>query len=645
MAVQRYSNIVFTATIWVLLSPLGTASGQTGKAGRRYDVIVANNVMVPMRDGVKLATDVYMPALNGEPVPGKFPVLVSRTPYGKNSAPASPGARNVAQYFAQLGYVVVVQDCRGRFNSQGTFYIDVNEGRDGYDTVEWAAQQPWSNGKIGTYGGSYLAQAQNALAVMHPPHLAAMFIMVGTSNYFEDGAYRGGAFTLLHNLVYPLNLASTSQEAEKDPTLRAAILHEVHDQLGGWLRAYPFRPNASPLFLYPLNQRWFQDFVDHPYYDGYWKQNGFNFEVAYDKYPDIPVYYISGWYDLFERGTLNNFMGLAARHKSRTKLLMGPWVHGIGPRFTGDVDFGDTAEVNLLEEQQRWFDATLMGIDTGIMKEPPVHIFMMGGGDGSRTVSGRLEDGGHWLATSAWPPPEARISPYYLHGGGGLDDQVPRDEKPTAYAFDPKNPVPTIGGQIDSGKELSPDGPRDQRCDLKIFGCHDDLPLSSRRDVLVFQSAPLASNIEIAGPVNVELWISSSAPDTDFTAKLIDVVPPSRDYPFGYAMNLADRITRVHGGEDGSGPEPLKPGAIRKLNIDLVGVANHFGAGHRIRVDISSSNFPFFDVNPNTGERSGYQTHEVTAVNTVYHDREHPSHINLPITCFTLGNRSSSEAR
>jgi len=581
-----------------------------------------------MRAGVTLAAEVYMPARAGMPVEGKFPVLVSRTPYGKDPG---PGAGNLAHRFAERGYVAVVQDCRGRYGSEGTFYIDVNEGKDGYDTVEWAAAQPWSNGKVGTYGGSYLAQVQNALAVLRPPHLAAMFVMVGTSNYFDDGAYRGGAFTLLHNLVYPLILSSTSQEAERDPALKAAMLEILHGQMGGWLRAYPFRPNASPLMRDPVNQRWFQDFVEHSLYDDHWKQNGFNFEEAYDQYPDIPVYFLSGWYDLFERGTLHNYMGLASRHKSPTKLLMGPWVHGIGPRASGDVDFGPAAEVDMSAEELRWFDQVLKGNHTGVLDEPRVRLFVMGGGDGMRTEKGFMEDGGRWLATTAWPPPETTTRAYYLGGDGSLSEQQPGMEAASTFSFDPRNPVPTIGGQIDSGKELSPAGPRDQRCNVRIFGCDNDLPLASRRDVLVFQTPPLASALEIAGPLSVDLWISSSAPDTDFTAKLMDVAPPNRDYPRGYAMNLADRIVRVSSGDCASARTLLKQGEIRKVTIDLVGVANRFRSGHRIRLDISSSNFPFFEVNPNTGERPGYETHAVTALNTLYHDGERPSHINLPV--------------
>jgi putative CocE/NonD family hydrolase len=648
---RRTAGYHFLGTFLILISSAQFAFTQMEQPGspEDYGVGVVKDVMVPMRDGVKLATDIYYPIKDGAPVPGKFPVLVSRTPYGKNPSRPPDGTRtleqenreNPATYFASRGYVVVLQDCRGRFNSEGTFYLDLNEGPDGYDTVEWAARQPWSNGKVGTFGGSYLSQVQNALAVLRPPHLAAMFVMVGASNYYEEGAYRGGAYTLLHNLVYPLSFASSSQEAEKDSALRAAMLEALNNEhLGAWLSAYPFRPNASPVLLSPINQQWFQDQIDHYAFDDYWKQNGYNFEISYDKYPDIPIYFISGWYDLFEHGSLHNFMGMAARHKSPTKLMMGPWVHNIGTRGSGDVDFGPAAEIHMIDQEARWFDQVLKGRKTGVLEEPPVHVFAMGGGSGLRTLpSGRMDDSGKWLATTAWPPPEATSHQFYLHVDGSLLEKAPGDEAPSVYAFDPHRPVPTIGGQIDSGKNFSPDGPRDQRCSLKISFCDNDLPLSSRRDVLTFQTPLLDSDVVIAGPVTVELWISSSAPDTDFTAKLVDVSSPNRDYPWGFAMNLEDRIIRVRSATDPANPQLLKPGEVRKVTIDLLGVANQFKKGHRIRVDISSSNFPFFDINPNSGERPGYQTHEVVAINTVYHDKDHPSHINLPLIAVDILNR------
>jgi uncharacterized protein len=628
-------ELMGTVARQILLMMIGAAllRGQTvppnsAPSAESGDVMI-KNVMVPMRDGVRLATDVYLPAQNGAPVTNRFPVLVCRTPYGK--IPSTPSPRDAGDYFARRGYAVVIQDCRGRYDSQGQFYIDVNEGTDGYDTVEWAARQPWSNGKVGTYGASYLSQAQNALAVLRPPHLSAMFVMVGTSDYYEDGAYRGGAFALLHNLYYALALAATGQEAQADPARQAALRNAMGPQFSAWLRAYPFRPNASPLLLAPSYERWFQDFVDHPYFDDYWKQNGFDFEVSYARYPDIPIYFISGWYDLFLRGTLHNYAGLSARHKSVTKLMVGPWVHNVGPRFAGNVDFGPGAAVDMLVEQQRWFDEVLKGKDTGVLSEPRVRLFVMGGGPGTRSRSGLMEDGGEWISATAWPPPQAQFRSYYLHRDGRLTQQIPGAEPPTTFEFDPTKPVPTIGGQIDSGKTYSPDGPRDQRCSVKIPGCKDDLPLSARRDVLVFQTPPLASSLAVAGPVKVNLWISSSAPDTDFTAKLIDVAPPTTDYPSGYAMNLADRIVRVRTSVNRERSVLLKPGEVREVTIDLLGVAKRFKAGHRIRLDISSSNFPFFDVNPNTGEDEGHPTHRTIAINRVYHDAAHASKIVLPV--------------
>ncbi|MBZ5698979.1 MAG: CocE/NonD family hydrolase [Acidobacteriia bacterium] len=633
-----------TVVLLVLLAQARSTNAQAPAAtpDPQYDVVVAKNVMVAMRDGVKLATDIYLPARDGVAASGKFPVLVCRTPYGKNPPPITSATNpmaekemNAASYFAKNGYVVVLQDVRGRFDSEGKFYFAINEGPDGYDTVEWAASQPWSNGKVGTYGASYMAHVQNAMAVLRPPHLSAMFITVGAGNYFEEGAWRGGAFMLLHNVFYALtSLAMTSHEARANPVTLAALTQAAHQDLGSWLLAYPYRSAATPFSSAPAYEKWFQDYVDHYTYDDYWKQNGLNAEVSYDKYPDIPMYFTTGWYDFFERGSLNNFKAMASRHKSPTKLLVGPWEHSVnGPRFTGDVDFGPTAEFDMFAEQLRWFNQTLKGEETGILHEPPVRVFVMGGGSGSKSEAGRMQDGGQWIATTAWPPPGAVSRSYYLHSDGSLSERSPEAEAPSVYEYDPAHPVPSIGGQMNGGvgPAFPADGPRDQVCSVKTFGCDNDLPLASRRDVRVFQTPPLESDVEIAGPVSVDLWISSSAPDTDFTAKLVDVAPPSKDYPFGFAMNIEDRIIRVRWSQGLDKPAPLKAGEVRMVTIDLIAAGNRFTKGHRIRVDISSSNFPYFDLNPNTGERPGYSTHMEKALNMVYHDSGHPSHLNLTV--------------
>lgn len=628
-AYGRCAHLVL-ALVLAVASLAPAAADVRGQSTRpaEFDVLVAKNVMVPMRDGVRLATDVYRPARDGEALPGPFPTLLSRTPYDKD------GGEGQARFFASRGYAVVVQDVRGRYASEGTFYIYLHEGEDGYDAVEWAAAQPWSDGRVGTYGGSYLAATQNALAVEAPPALAGMFVVVGTSNYWEDGAGSGGAFYLLHNVAYGFSLGSTSQEAAAMPGHQAGLREGARaENLWQWLSAYPYGHNATPFEHIEPYRQWFDDWVEHQSYDDYWKQNGYAFEPYYDRYPDIPIYFVGGWYDIFLHGTLENFESLSALHSSPTRLMVGPWVHGVGPRWSGNVDFGPSAARDIRAEQLRWFDEILMGRSTGVTEGPPAQLFVMGGGDGARNAEGRLSQGGRWVGTDAWPPPEAEPTSFYLHADGSLSRERPAGSpEPTVYTYDPEDPVPTIGGKIDSGQQLTSQGPFDQRCRVgEIFGCDDDLPLSARRDVLVFQTEPLQEAVTVMGPVTVRLWISSSAPDTDFTAKLVDVHPPSEDYPWGYDMLLADRIVRARYRNSLERAELMEPGEVYEIEIDLLGTANRFEAGHRIRIDVSSSNFPFFDVNPNTGERLGHHTRTVPATNSVYHDAQRPSHVLLPV--------------
>jgi putative CocE/NonD family hydrolase len=626
-----------SSTSWAQdAQPQSVPPGTWGPDG----VVIERNIMVPMRDGVRLATDVYLPAHDGQILPGKFPTLLVRTPYGKTPGPIVPGAEppevvvaaHEADYYASHGYAVVVQDCRGRFDSEGTFYPYTREGTDGYDTLEWAVRRPWSNGKVGTFAGSYLAAAQNALAVLRPPQLAAMFIEVGASNYFAEGAYRGGEFALLHNLVYSLSFGVDSHDAEANPAVRVAMLEDLEKpNLAGWLLAFPFAPGASPLTISPTINRWFQDMVDHSTFDSYWHQNGYDFEDRYKEIPDVPMYFQSGWYDLFEHGSLHNYAAMAKLHHSPTKLLLGPWTHGDYTPVAGDVDFGRSAHADFTRLEKAWFDRTLKGEDNGAFSVPNVRYFVMGGGSGLRNSAGKMEDGGEWETAATWPPREEKPTPFYLHANGLLSAAAPGREAPATFIYDPRHPVPTIGGQIASGADFTPPGPQDQKCKLGIPFCGNDLPLSSRKDVLVVETPPLKSDVVIAGPVTVELWISSSAADTDFSAKLIDQFPPNADYPWGYAMNLEDGIIRVSSVPDDRQVNLLKRGEIRAVKIDLLAVANRFVKGHRIRLDISSSNFPFFAVNPNTGERVGFGRHVVIAQNTVYHDAAHPSYISLPL--------------
>ena len=591
-------------------------------------VRIRKNVMMPARDGVRLATDVYLP--DGEPVPpGPFPAILIRTPYSK------AGVAKTAEFFTKFGYAVAVQDVRGRYSSEGTFYIYTQEGPDGKDAVEWVAARPWCNGDVGTYGGSYLAATQNALAVLRPPHLKTMFILVGTSNYVEDGAGRGGAFALLHNATYGFRLAYTGKEArtydaeEPEDTASGLAVKRAYEKLGDWLKAAPLKDN-SPLAWTPSYRKWYADWRAHPTYDDYWKQNGYNFEEYYSQYPDIPICFVGGWYDIFKRGTLNNFKGLSGR-KSYTKLLMGPWTHSTGKTFAGDVDFGKQAEMKMKHAAVRWFDHFLKGKDQGIEKEPPVKYFLMGAGKTAKNKDGRLQSGGGWKTAATWPPKGFVEQRFYLHRDGSLKTTTAPKPDRSIFQYDPRNPVPTIGGNIDSGKHLVRRGAQNQVSIKGDFAATDELPLSARRDVLTFETAPLAYDIEVTGAIRAELWVSSSAKDTDFTAKLIDVYPPSKDYPDGYAMNLEDGILRMRFRNSREKEELMSPQGLYKVRINLWATANLFRKGHKIRLDVSSSNFPMYDVNPNTGEPLGRHTRLESALNTVYHGGERPSCLVLPV--------------
>ena len=593
-----------------------------------YGVVVVENVMVPMRDGVRLATDLYLPARDGKPVAGKFPAILDRTPYEKVFRAS---AVNNPRYFAERGYVFVFQDVRGHGHSEGDFYIYTNEGRDGYDAVEWIAAQPWSNGAVGTSGYSYDAATQNSLAREAPPHLKSMFIGHGTANYRNDGAGDNGAFALSHNLIYTIGHAMRSRAARESPALMARLRDAQTHQLE-WMR----QPLFKHLQLFegtPVARQWYQDWIDHPDFDEYWMQNGYTFEGFYDRYPDVPVYFLGGWYDFFVKGTIHNYLGLSAIHKSPTLLTIAGSAHGPGrgsARVQNDVDMGPESAYDWDPIRLRWFDETLMGRKTGILDEPRVKLFVMGGAEGrQKTDAGRLNHGGRWMTFDRWPVPAARPTSYYLQAGGGLSTQAPAaDAAPSAFTFDPNNPVPQLGGNYATPSVW---GPRDQRCSTAIWPCTNDLPLSSRADVLVFQTEALQQDVTIAGPLTVKLWAASSAVDTDFTVKLVDQYPPSPEYPHGYAMILQDSIVRGRYRNSLKRAELMEPGRVYEFTIDLWATANLFKRGHRIRLDVSSSNFPKYDVNPNTGGRIGYETRRVIASNTVYHDRERPSQLVLPV--------------
>ncbi len=585
------------------------------------------DVMVPMRDGVRLAADLYFPAHNGARLERKFPAVLERTPYDKNQAGSS-----WAPYYASHGYVAIAQDTRGRYHSEGVWHMMTDDVADGFDTASWIVRQPWSDGGFATLGTSYPGGTQHALALSNPPGLKAMVPVDAVANAGYFGMRNGGAFELrFMNWIFTIGAPSGSR-ASRDPATRAA-LEEAAKNVRQYLLSLPLRKGMTPLRLAPEYEEWLVWAMSHGQNDAYWKQPGFGVVDQVARYKDIPVYLIGGWYDSWGRQTTMSYMALAEHHKSPQKMILGPWIHGAHAASAhGQADFGPEAAINGLQFRLRWYDRWLKDAPNGVENEAPVKIFVMGGGSEVKTASGRHLHGGAWREEREWPLARTRFTPYYLRADGRLTPDKPSQPgSSTSYDFDPHNPVPTIGGNISSGAGILLQGAWDQKCGEHVWNCKDALPLSARRDVLVFMSPPLAQDVEVTGPIDVKLWASSSALDTDFTAKLIDVHPPSSDFPAGIDMNLEDGIIRARFRNSLEKQELMKPGAIYELTIQLYPTSNLFKAGHRIRLDISSSNFPRFDVNPNTGEPLNAHRRMITATNTIYHDAAHPSHLILPI--------------
>jgi hypothetical protein len=600
----------------------------------RHEVVVSRKVMVAMRDGVRLATDVYRPARDGVILEGRFPAIVERTPYNKDGArwPAS---------FVPRGYVAVVQDVRGRYGSEGHWRPLRDDVADGYDTAKWIAEQAWSDGGLGTVGTSYAGGTQHALAISGAPVLKAMVPVDAMSNFGRYGVRHNGAFELrwlnwvltLGNAIGTSNAQSAAERAAADPAAAPALL-ELGTQVREYAKSLPLRAGLTPLRFAPDYEAWLVEAMSHGDYDAFWKDHGSSVVDHLPEYKDIPVYHVSGWYDSWGTQVANlNYVELRKAKKSAQRLILGPWTHGgQGSSHAGEAEFGAEAAVDMNALRLRWFDRWLKKADNGVDREPPVRVFVMGAGDAHKTAEGRIFVGGRWRDEQEWPLARTVATAYHLHAGGGLSPQPPADTAPTRYLFDPRHPVPTIGGNVSSEGVLMFRGAADQRCRPDFWACEGNArPLSTRNDVLVFRTPPLEHDLEVTGRLVVKLWASSSAPDTDFTAKLVDVYPPSRDFPAGVDLNVADSIVR---GRYRGGPgaaELMKPGEIYELTIEMYPTSLVFRRGHRIRLDVSSSNFPRFDVNPNTGEPLNDQRRWAIAENAVYHDPRHPSRIVLPV--------------
>ena len=597
-----------------------------------HDVTIHKNVMVAMRDGVKLAADIYFPSVGGEIADGEFPVILERTPYDKSA----PRQVTNMKYYARRGYVGVIQDVRGRFESEGEWYAFAKEAQDGFDTVQWLGVQPWSDGQVGTMGGSYAGSDQSALATMNPSHLSTMIVAVGASNYYHGSMRQNGALEQRF-MVYAFRMAMTSKEAIADPGLQAEIRKAFMDDMPDIVRQLPLKEGATVLRRLPSYEQWAIDILTHGEYDDYWKQRGYAIDEYYDEHADVPSLYLGGWYDSYARNTPLSYTKLSAIKKSQQVLLMGPWIHGaFEVTNAGDVDFGTEAHINVNDLRLAWFDHYMKGLHTEFADWSPVRIFTMGTGSQRMNKHDHdryLDHGGFWRSEPDWPLPGTVETPFYLRASGGLSEGEPREDETTStgYTFDPKDPVPTMGGGISAAESIVRAGAFDQRGRPDFFGCVDTQPLNMRRDILTFQTPELEEDKEVTGHVVMHLWASSSVVDTDFTAKLIDVHPPSADYPDGFAMNITDSIIRARYRNSWTEPELMEPGTPYKFEFHLYPTSNVFRRGHRIRLDISSSNWPRFDVNPNTGGPLGLEQRYEIAQQTIFHSPDHRSHIVLPL--------------
>jgi len=537
-----------------------------------------------MRDGVLLSADIYRP-----PAGEAFPVLLLRTIYDNQM----PRYVEWARRFVQAGFAVVMQDCRGRFDSDGAWEPYINETDDGYDTHEWIGHQPWCNGKIGTFGISYPGFKKTLPATKRSKYLTALApIASQQDNYghiYVDGVLH------LHIAMFFINVVGRSMQREARGLLDQ---DELYNRL-------PLSTALDDIADIPF----YRDVIKHYTFDDFWKRYSLR-----NRYGEVaaPALFITGWYDSLLHETLKVFNGW--RHKggstearTNTRILIGPWGHpnlGSAEKF-GEIEFGADAARDIVAEQIRWYDRRLKGVDNGIDREPPISLFVMGEN--------------RWRFENEWPLARTQFTNYYLHshgqaatsnGDGWLDIEKPSEEPPDRFIYDPANPVPSWGAQY---QNLDRTGPRDRS------------EIAKRRDVLVYNSRPLATDVEVTGPVTATIYAASSAPDTDFTATLVDV------HPDGKAINLCEGIRRARFRESIEMPTSIEPLKIYEYKIDLWDTSNLFKAGHRIRIEISSSNFPRFDRNLNTGAQPGTDTEMAVAHQAIFHNGPNPSHVTLPV--------------
>ncbi len=571
----------------------------TFSAAQTPDITIERNVAMKTRDGITLHADIYR-----QPSDAKFPVLLQRTPYDKTNG------NDFGRRAAARGYLVVIQDVRGRYTSEGEWYTFKHETDDGYDTIEWAAALPNSNGKVGMFGGSYVGATQMLAAIGHPPHLAGICPVVTASNYHENWTYHGGAFEQWFNESWGSGLAQD--------TANRAIRLNTNALVGDMvlpLTQYPIfnmKPISSPADMTRQLAPYFIDWATHTDYDSYWKQ--WSIEENYANI-QVPALTIAAWYDIFQGGSLRNYLGLKAHAgneaaRANQKLLITIGGHAGGGSHIGTVDFGAAAaDYDENSITLDWYDYLFLGKQNDFATNKPVKFFVMGDNK--------------WRNEDTWPLERAKSTRYFLHsagksntatGDGTLSATSAHSEPADSFTYDPANPVPTVGGPLCCDPQHLPAGPRDQK------------EVEARPDVLIYSTPPLAQDTEVTGPVLLDLFAKSSAVDTDFTAKLVDV------HLDGVSHNVLDRVVRASL-RNGSKlpPDKIESGKSYEYTIALGNAGTIFRKGHLIRLEISSSNFPHYARNLNTGENSNFTSETAVARQTVLHDEDHPSRLVLSV--------------
>ncbi len=557
-----------------------------------YAIKIQRDVKITMRDGIRLSANIFLPDQ-----PGCYPVIFVRMPYGFSG-------RRQGEFYARRGYGFVMQDCRGRYDSEGEFYPFRDDAQDGLDSLDWICAQLWCNGRIGMFGPSYLASVQWALAPLQHPALQALVPNVMPTDLWKNGYWRNGAFSLALSALWTcLEISSRSSDLDMIP-------------------AYDLNSFFSHLPLLTLDQsagrpsQIWQDFINHSSYDAYWQE----LSPAQDCFNEltVPAYIMGGWYDYYPGDNLNTFNQLRqraqAKAREQSRILIGPWSHLISQSTRlGELDFGPKSQLDIDELALRWFDCLLKDKANGILDEPPVRIFVMGINQ--------------WRFEEEWPLARTVYTDFFLHSqgqagssltDGRLDRQKPASEVPDTYIYDPQDPVPTLGGNHsicwpDAFAVIQP-GPFDQR------------PVEERPDVLTYTTDILLDDTEVTGPIVLYLYASTDAPDTDWTAKLLDVSPDGR------AINLTEGNIRARFRQSlYKAPQLLLPGKVYEYRIELQPTSNVFLAGQRIRLEVSSSNFPLWDRNPNTGHSQGQDAELRPARQTIYHDAKYPSRLLLPL--------------